>query len=60
MNNFGKYSITYGSLGGIIVFLIWLFLLSTLILIGAEINIVLYSLKKGNHEENRKDTIIYK
>lgn len=31
VNNFGKYSITYGSLGGIIVFLIWLFLLSTLI-----------------------------
>lgn len=60
VNNFGKYSITYGSLGGIIVFLIWLFLLSTLILIGAEINIVLYSIKKGNHEENRKDTIIYK
>lgn len=60
VNNFGKYSITYGSLGGIIVFLIWLFLLSTLILIGAEINIVLYSIKKGNREENRKDTIIYK
>lgn len=60
VNNFGKYSITYGSLGGIIVFLIWLFLLSTLILIGAEINIVLYSLKKENYGENRKDTIIYK
>lgn len=60
VNNFGKYSITYGSLGGIIVFLIWLFLLSTLILIGAEINIVLYSIKKENYVENRKDTIIYK
>lgn len=60
VNNFGKYSITYGSLGGIIVFLIWLFLLSTLILIGAEINIVLYSLKKENYGENRKDTIIHK
>lgn len=60
VNNFGKYSITYGSLGGIIVFLIWLFLLSTLILIGAEINIVLYSIKKENYVANRKDTIIYK
>lgn len=60
VNNFGKYSITYGSLGGIIVFLIWLFLLSTLILIGAEINIVLYSIKKENYVENRKDTIIHK
>lgn len=45
VSNFGKYSITYGSLGGIIVFLIWLYLLSTIILIGAEINATLYSMK---------------
>ncbi len=43
--NFGKYSITYGSLGGIIVFLIWTYLLSIIILIGAEINATLYSMK---------------
>lgn len=45
VSNFGKYSITYGSLGGIIVFLIWLYLLSTIILIGAEMNSTLYSMK---------------
>lgn len=45
VSNFGKYSITYGSLGGIIVFLIWLYLLSTIILIGAEVNSTLYSMK---------------
>ena len=45
VSNFGKYSITYGSLGGIIVFLIWLYLLSVIILIGAEINATLYSMK---------------
>ena len=45
VSNFGKYSITYGSLGGIIVFLIWLYLLSTIILVGAEINSTLYSMR---------------
>lgn len=45
VSNFGKYSITYGSLGGIIVFLIWLYLLSTITLIGAEVNSTLYSMK---------------
>ena len=45
VSNFGKYSITYGSLGGIIIFLIWLYLLSIIILIGAEINATLYSMK---------------
>lgn len=43
--NFGNYSITYGSLGGIIIFLVWLYLLSIIILIGAEINSTLYSMK---------------
>ncbi|MGI5948947.1 YihY/virulence factor BrkB family protein [Peptoniphilus sp.] len=45
VNNFGSYNVTYGSLGGIIVFLIWLFLTSTIIIIGAEINATLYSMK---------------
>lgn len=45
VSNFGNYSITYGSLGGIIIFLIWLYLLSIIILIGAEINATLYSMK---------------
>lgn len=45
VSSFGKYSITYGSLGGIIVFLIWLYLLSTITLIGAEVNSTLYSMK---------------
>lgn len=38
VSNFGNYSITYGSLAGIIVFLIWLFLFSMMILVGGLIN----------------------
>jgi membrane protein len=36
--NFGSYNKTYGSLGGIIVFLIWLWITNIAILLGAEMN----------------------
>ncbi len=36
--NFGSYNATYGSLGGIIVFLIWLWVSNIALLVGAEIN----------------------
>jgi YihY family inner membrane protein len=36
--NFGSYNKTYGSLGGVIVFLIWLWISNIAILFGAEFN----------------------
>src|SRR3954449_6978093 len=36
--NFGSYNKTYGSLGGVIVFLMWLWISNTVILLGAEFN----------------------
>ncbi|GIP40340.1 hypothetical protein J31TS4_36200 [Paenibacillus sp. J31TS4] len=41
VNNFGNYTKTYGSIGGIIVFLTWLYLSSTIIVLGGEINATL-------------------
>lgn len=38
VNNFGKYTITYGSLGGIIILLIWLYISSIIIVLGGEVN----------------------
>ncbi|MEN1760970.1 YihY/virulence factor BrkB family protein [Anoxynatronum sibiricum] len=38
VNTFGNYSVTYGSIGGIIVLLTWLYLSSIVILLGGEIN----------------------
>jgi len=36
--NFGKYNETYGSLGAVIGFMTWIWISTTIVLIGAEIN----------------------
>ncbi len=38
VSNFGKYNETYGSLGAVVVLLLWLYLSAFIILLGAEIN----------------------
>ncbi len=45
VNNFGRYSKTYGSLGGIIILLVWLYITSIMIVLGGEINGAYASLK---------------
>jgi membrane protein len=38
VSNFGSYNKTYGALGGVIVFLVWLWISNIMILLGAELN----------------------
>ncbi|TWF81342.1 membrane protein [Pseudonocardia hierapolitana] len=38
VDNFGKYNRTYGTLAGVVVLLLWLYLTSYIVLLGAEIN----------------------
>ena len=41
VENFGKYSIVYGALGTVIVLLIWLYMTSFILILGAEFNAAL-------------------
>lgn len=38
VSNFGKYNETYGSIGGVIVLLLWLYFSTYIVLLGAELN----------------------
>jgi membrane protein len=49
VNNFGSYNKTCGALAGVVVFLLWLFLTSYIVLLGAEIN-------AESERQTRKDT----
>ncbi len=46
VNNFGRYDATYGSLGGIIVLLLWLYLSSIVMVLGAYVSSVYVELKE--------------
>jgi membrane protein len=44
--SFASYNKTYGALGGIVVFLVWLWITNTVILLGAELNA---EIERGRH-----------
>ena len=46
-----NYSVIYGSIGAIIVLLLWLYLTATMMIMGAEFNSVLMELRAGRDEE---------
>lgn len=48
VSNFGNYTATYGSLGGVIVLMLWLFLTGLTFVLGGEINAVYHRQKSQN------------
>ncbi|MDT8858603.1 YihY/virulence factor BrkB family protein [Alkalihalobacillus sp. MEB130] len=50
VSNFGNFTATYGSLGGVIILMLWFFLTGVILVIGGEINASLY-LQKQNHAD---------
>lgn len=51
LQHFSSYSRTYGALGAIFIFMVWLYLVSILVLIGAEINC---EMEQIHGEKNRR------
>ncbi|WP_377889820.1 YihY/virulence factor BrkB family protein [Alkalihalobacillus sp. R86527] len=47
VSNFGNYSATYGSLGGVIILMLWFYLTGIILLVGGEINALIHKLKIG-------------
>ncbi len=47
VNNFANYSKTYGSIGGVIVLMTWLYLTGFIIIVGSQINALLHQKKTG-------------
>ncbi|ABR50340.1 putative ribonuclease BN [Alkaliphilus metalliredigens QYMF] len=46
VNNFGNYTRVYGSIGGVMILLIWLYLSSLIVLMGAEVNSTIWVFSK--------------
>lgn len=54
VSNFGNYDATYGSLGGIIVLLLWMWISSQVLLLGAEINAIIEHRSEEGKEPGEK------
>lgn len=55
INHFGSYDKTYGSIGGIIILLLWMYLSNIIIILGGEINAALAFLREGRKRKSSKN-----
>jgi len=50
VSHFGSYNVTYGSIGGVIVLLTWLFITGFILLVGGEINAIIEQAAAGGKQ----------
>lgn len=60
VNNFGRYAVTYGSLVGIVLLLIWLYISSIIIILGGEINATIEYFKVHGYKIDRERSLLFK
>ena len=53
VSNFGNYDSTYGSFGAAIAFLLWLYLIGAVVLLGGEVNAILEPTQRKNWRRSR-------
>lgn len=58
VNNFGNYAVTYGSLVGVILLFIWLYISSIIIVLGGEINATLDFFKMYGFKLHRDKSVL--
>jgi membrane protein len=54
ISNFGNYNATYGSLGAMIVLIVWLYIVGLVLLIGSEINALFEHYSPEGKEKGQK------
>jgi membrane protein len=54
ISNFGNFNATYGSLGGVIILLLYFYISSAILLLGAEVNAVIFKANPETDKENVK------
>ena len=55
VENITRYSVIYGALGAVVVLLLWLYLASVMLIMGAEFNSVLMVLRKQHTAETEEN-----
>ncbi|WP_163998112.1 YihY/virulence factor BrkB family protein [Pyxidicoccus caerfyrddinensis] len=55
VEHFGKYNVTYGSIGGVVVLLLWLYISGLVFILGGEINAILEHASAEGKEKGARD-----
>jgi membrane protein len=58
VSNYGNYSNTYGSIGAIIVLMMWLYFSAIILMLGGQLNAVMTERKQVKHEKEKSNAVI--